>query len=42
LVLGEAVAIAHVVAGAVVVHLLHQHVGRRRGEGAFVVVLPYK
>ncbi len=40
LILGEAVAVAHVVAGAVVVHLLHQHVGRRSGEGALVIVLP--
>ena len=40
LVVGEAVAEADVVAGAVVVHLLHQHVGRRGGEGALVVVLP--
>ena len=37
---GEAVAEPHVVAGAVMVHLLHQHVGRRGGEGALVVVLP--
>ena len=40
LVVGEAVAEAHVVAAAVVVHLLHQHVGRSGGEGALVVVLP--
>ena len=40
LVLGEAVAEADVVAAAVVVHLLHQHVGRGGGEGALVVVLP--
>jgi hypothetical protein len=40
LVLGEAVAVADVVARAVVVHLLHQHVGGRGGEGALVVVLP--
>ena len=40
LVLGEAVAEADVVAAAVVVHLLHQHVGGRGGEGALVVVLP--
>ena len=40
LVLDEAVAVPDVVAGAVVVHLLHQHVGRRGGEGALVVVLP--
>ena len=40
LVLGKAVAVPDVVAAAVVVHLLHQHVGRRCGEGALVVVLP--
>ena len=40
LVLGEAVAEADVVAAAVVVHLLHQHVGGGGGEGALVVVLP--
>ena len=39
LVFREAVAIPNVVSGAVVVHLLHQHVGRRGGEGALVVVL---
>jgi hypothetical protein len=40
LVLGEDVAEADVVAAAVVAHLLHEHVGGRRGEGALVVVLP--
>ena len=40
LVLGEAVAVPDVVAGTVVVHLLHQHVGRRGSEGSLVVVLP--
>jgi len=40
LVLGEAVAEADVVATAVVVDLLHQHVGCRGGEGALVVILP--
>ena len=40
LILGEAVAVPDVVTGAVVVHLLHQHVRRRGGEGALVVVLP--
>ena len=40
LVLGKAVAVPNVVTAAVVVNLLHQHVGRRGGEGALVVVLP--
>ena len=40
LVVGEAVAEANVIAAAVVVYLLHEHVGRSRGEGALVVVLP--
>ena len=40
LVLGKAVAVPDVVAGTVVVHLLHLHVGRRGGKSAFVVVLP--
>src|SRR5439155_16506725 len=40
LVVGEAVAEAHVIATAVVVYLLYEHVGRSRGEGALVVVLP--
>ena len=40
LVVGEAVAEAHVVAAAVVVDLLHEHVGGSGGEGALVVVLP--
>ena len=40
LVLDEAVAVPNVVAGAVVVHLLHQHVGCCGGECALVVVLP--
>jgi hypothetical protein len=39
LVFGEDVAEADVVAAAVVAHLLHEHVGRRRREGALVVVL---
>ena len=40
LILGQAVAVPDVVTAAVVVHLLHQHVGRRGGERAPVVVLP--
>ena len=39
-IIGEAVPEADVVAAAVVVHLLHQHVGERGGERAPVVVLP--
>lgn len=40
LVLGEDVAEADIVAAAVVAHLLHEHVGGRRGEGTLIVVLP--
>ena len=40
LVVGEAVAEAHVVASTVVVYLLHKHVGGGGGEGTLVVVLP--
>ena len=40
LVVGEGVAEADIVAAAVMVHLLHEHVGRGSGEGTLVVVLP--
>src|SRR5262249_51230708 len=39
LVLGEAVAEAHVVTAAVVVYLLYEHVRSSRGESTLVVVL---
>ena len=40
LVVGEAVSVLDVLASAIVVDLLHQHVGCGRGEGALVVILP--
>src|SRR4029453_8723738 len=40
LVVCKTVAEAHIVAAAVVVYLLYEHVGGSGGEGALVVVLP--
>jgi hypothetical protein len=40
LVLREAIAKADIVAGAIMIDLLHQHIGGRCGEGALVVILP--
>jgi hypothetical protein len=40
LVVGKTVAEAHVIATAVVVYLLYEHVGGSRGESTLVVVLP--